>query len=66
MNTFNNLRPGKRIRYLLPSGKGRNGPEYKEHTGRVVMVFPHHVVCNGGGRHGIPHVVDANNFVASL
>ena len=63
MNTFNNLRPGRRVTFLIPNGIGRNGQEWKEKTGRVVMAFPTHVVVNGGGRYGTPYVVNENNFL---
>lgn len=63
MQTFNNLRPGKTVRFLIPNGFGRHGQECKEKRGRVVMAFEHHVVVNGGGRHGTPFVVNEKNFV---
>ena len=61
--TFNNLRPGKSITFLVSNGIGRHGIEYKEKRGRVVMALASHVVVNGGGRHGTPHVVNEKNFV---
>ena len=56
-------RPGDRITFLIPNGIGRNGVEWKKKSGRVVMTFPHHVVVNGGGRHGTPYVVSESNFI---
>jgi len=60
---FSEIRPGKRITFLIPNGIGRNGQEYKEKTGRVVMSGPCGWVVNGGGRYGTPHVVSEENFV---
>jgi len=57
---IDSVRPHDRVTYLIHAGTGRNGPEWKQHTGRVVMVKPSghdHLVVNGGGRHGTPHVV---------
>lgn len=61
--TFKNLKPQSRVTFLVPNGIGRNGQEWKQKTGRVVMAFESHVVVNGGGRFGTPHVVDEKNFV---
>ena len=60
---YENIRPQDRITFLIPNGIGRNGQEYTTKTGRVVMVFPTHVVVNGGGRYGTPYVVTQENFV---
>jgi hypothetical protein len=62
--TFNNLRVGQMISFLVPNGIGRHGVEWKKKKGRVVMAFASHVVCNGGGKHGTPHVVNERNFTA--
>lgn len=62
--TFNNLLPGQTVRYLVPNGRGRNGQEWAEKRGRVVMAFPTHAVVNAGGAHGTPGVVTERNFVA--
>ncbi len=42
---------------------GRNGPAWKDKSGRVALAFDSHCVVNGGGRYGTPYVVDAGNFV---
>lgn len=63
MQNFRKL-PGDKVKFLIPNGIGRNGVEWKEKTGRVVMVFPTHLVVNGGGRYGTPHVVDERNFLS--
>lgn len=60
---FQNLTPRQLVTFHVPNGIGRHGVERKEKTGRVVMAFPHHVVVNGGGRYGTPHVVNESNFV---
>jgi len=64
--TFNNLRPGQHIAFLIPGGIGRNGREWSRKTGRVVMAFSTHVVVNAGGRHGTPRVVSGENFLETL
>jgi hypothetical protein len=48
---------------MAPNGLGRNGVEYKEKTGKVVIVNKDSLVLNAGGRHGTPAVVTAKNFV---
>ena len=63
MNTFNNIKPGDRVTFLRPNGRGRNGVEYKQASGRCVMSFEAHVVLNCGGRFGTPGVCDAGNYV---
>ena len=62
--TFNNLRPGQKVTFLIPNGCGRDGVEWKRKSGKIVMAFPTHVVVNGGGRYGTPYVVNERNFVA--
>lgn len=61
--TFANLKPRDLVTFLIPSGIGRYGQEWKEKSGRIAMAFESHVVVNGGGRHGTPHVVDKGNFL---
>ena len=61
--TFANLKPQDLVTFLIPNGIGRYGVEWKKKSGRVVMTFESHVVVNGGGRYGTPHVVDDGNFV---
>lgn len=61
--TFNDLKPRQTITFLIPNGIGRNGAEFKEKTGKIVMAFDTHVVVDGGGGHGTPHVVNEKNFV---
>lgn len=58
-------RPHDTVTYWL--GGGRLG---RRHSGRVVMVVTDkasglfsHLVVNGGGKHGTPHLVDAENFL---
>lgn len=63
-NTFTNIQPQDRVTILQYAGMGRNGKEYKEATGRVVMRSSHGGwVLNMGGPHGTPGLVDATNFV---
>lgn len=54
-NSFQGGRPGDRVWIRSPQGQ--------EHSGRVVMAFPYHLVLNMGGPHGRPGVADARNFV---
>lgn len=61
--TFQNLRPGKFVRFLIPNGIGRGGVEYKEKRGKVVLAYASHVVVNAGGKYGTPQVVNEKNFV---
>lgn len=62
--TFKNLKPGQKVKFLAPYGIGRNGQEWAEKTGKVVIAFPTYVVVNGGGRQGTPYVVDSTNFLS--
>jgi len=61
------VRPHDRVTYLIPGGRNRDGSiDWVRHTGRVVMVKPSghdHLVVNGGGRYGTPHVVDHNTLL---
>jgi hypothetical protein len=58
------IRPGDRVTILVPNGFGRNGQEYKEASGRAVIVSPGHVALNMGGRYGTPGVATESNIVA--
>ena len=58
------IKAGDRVTYKQYAGRGRNGPEWKEATGRAVMRGPHGWVLNIGGKHGTPAVVDETNIVA--
>jgi len=58
------IRPGDRVTILVPAGMGRGGQEWKESTGRAVIVSPGHVALNMGGRHGTPGVATAQNVVS--
>jgi hypothetical protein len=60
---FATARIGDRVTILVPNGIGRNGVEYTQRTGRVVMKFATHLVLNCGGRHGTPKIADATNTV---
>lgn len=61
---FEDIKPRSKVTFLIPNGIGRNGVEYKEKTGRVVMRGTYGWVVNGGGRHGTPYVVEEKNFVS--
>jgi hypothetical protein len=62
-STFNGIRPGDRVTFLVPNGIGRNGHEWKAKSGRATLVFANHVVCNCGGRFGTPGVCNGTNYV---
>lgn len=60
------IRPGDRVTILIPNGIGRNGPEFKEVTGRTVIA-PNgrdqlHAVINTGNE-ARPYVADKFNIV---
>ena len=57
------IRPGDRVTILVPAGRGMNGQEWKESTGRAVIVSEDHVALNMGGQHGTPGVATAENIV---
>lgn len=61
--TFQNGRPGDRVTIRVPNGIGRNGLEFKEASGRVVMAFAGHLTLNMGGKFGRPGVATDANFV---
>lgn len=62
--TFADIQPQDRVTILQYAGMGRNGKEYREATGRVVMRSAHGGwVLNMGGAHGTPGLVDETNFV---
>lgn len=65
--SFKGLRPGDFVKYLIPNGlsikDGKAIQDWKQKRSKIVMVFENHVVVNGGGRYGTPHVVDAHNYV---
>lgn len=60
------IRPGDRVTILVPNGRGMNGQEWKESTGRCVIApgrEQSHAVLNMGGQHGTPGVVTDRNLV---
>lgn len=63
MNLVNGIKVGDRVTILVPNGLGRNGPEFKEKTGRAVMRGPAGWVLNMGGPHGTPGVATEENTV---
>lgn len=63
---FSQARRGDTVVINTPAGIGRNGPEFKQRRGRVVMAFSTHLVLNGGGRHGTPLVATADNYVRHI
>ena len=63
---FSDIQVGDRVTCLIPNGRGREGVEYKEKAGRAVMRSSvGGWVLNGGGKHGTPVLVDADNFVTA-
>lgn len=61
---FDRIRVGSKVTILVYNGRGRNGPEWKEKTGKAVMHGPHGWVLNMGGQHGTPGIADSTNVVA--
>lgn len=62
---FARIRHGDKVTILVPAGIGRNGPEWKQATGRAVMRSAHGGwVLNMGGPHGTPGLADESNTVA--
>jgi|SRR5215469_13112731 len=57
------IRVGSRVTILVPAGRGRDGIEYRQRTGRAVMRGPHGWVLNMGGRYGTPAVATVENIV---
>jgi hypothetical protein len=60
------LRPGDRVTILIPNGIGRQGQEWKEKTGKVVIApgrHQDHATLNMGGQHGTPGIADERNIV---
>ncbi|MGO9370196.1 MAG: hypothetical protein ACLP0H_21395 [Terriglobales bacterium] len=56
------IKHGDRVTILVPSGRGRDGQEYKPRTGRAVMFSSHGGwVLNMGGRYGTPGLADETN-----
>lgn len=63
MSAFNLIKHGDRVTILVPNGIGRNGVEYKERTGRAVMLGPAGWVLNMGGPYGTPGIASEENTV---
>lgn len=63
MSDYDKIKPRCTVTFLIHGGIGRNGVEWKEKTGKVVMSGPAGWVVDGGGRYGTPYVVDEKNFV---
>jgi predicted nucleic acid-binding Zn-ribbon protein len=64
LQLLKSIRPGDRVTILVPAGRGRNGQEWKESTGRAVIVSEGHVALNMGGQHGTPGVATVENLVS--
>ncbi len=54
---------GDRVTIRIPAGRGMNGQEWKEATGRAVMFGPGGWVLNMGGRYGTPGIANEENIV---
>lgn len=62
---FNCIRRGDKVTYHAYAGRGRDGPEYKEATGRAALKGPAGWVLDVGGRYGErTAIVDEENLVA--
>jgi hypothetical protein len=58
-----NLRRGDKVTIFVPNGIGRNGTEWKESTGKVVIPSGTHAALNMGGQYGTPGLVTPQNIV---
>jgi hypothetical protein len=62
---WDEIRPGDRVTIRIPAGMGRNGQEWAEKSGRVVMRSSQGGwVLNMGGPHGSPGVASPENFLS--
>lgn len=57
------LKKGDTVTILVPNGIGRNGQEYKEAKGKVVIPSGTHAALNMGGQYGRPGVATPQNIV---
>src|SRR5277367_4223341 len=64
LQLLKSIRPGDRVTILVPAGRGRNGQEWTERSGRAVIVSEGHVALNMGGAHGTPGVATVENLVS--
>jgi len=61
---YASIRPGDTVYYQQYAGMGRGGPEYKEGSGRAVMLGPAGwVISKIETRHGQPDIVDETNVI---
>lgn len=58
------IKAGDRVTILVPNGIGRFGVEWKQATGRAVMLGTCGWVLNMGGRYGTPGVATEANLVS--
>lgn len=60
------IRPGNKVTIFVTAGRGRNGLEWAEATGRCVIApgrHQSHATLNMGGRHGTPATATSENIV---
>jgi hypothetical protein len=61
----NSIKHGDRVTILVPAGRGRDGQEWEQRTGRAVMRSSNGGwVINLGGAHGTPGLADDSNVVS--
>lgn len=63
MNAYGEIKVGYRVKIKVPNGIGRDGPEWTEKTGRVVMYGVGAWVLDMGGKWGTPGICTPKNFV---
>jgi hypothetical protein len=63
-NAIELIKAGSRVTILVQNGIGRNGPEFRQKTGRAVMKGPAGWVLNMGGKHGTPGIASEDNIVS--
>lgn len=62
---INLIKPGTKVTILIYNGLGKNGPEYKEKTGRAIMPCSQGGwVLNMGGKYGTPGIADETNIIS--
>lgn len=61
---IDNLRVGDRVTIRIPNGIGINGVEWKNVSGKAVIISEGFATLNMGGKHGSVAVASAENIVS--
>ena len=62
-NDYSKIKHGSLVTIRVPNGRGRNGQEWCERSGKAVMRGPAGWVLNMGGPHGTPGICSPDSFV---